>query len=151
MQSRVPRWLWNISKQETPQPLSSLFQCSVTCTARKCFWCSQDRLCRKRPLRSSQAIILMLNLSLVPSLGTNGKAPWSLYPYQVFKNIDRIAPSPLPSCLNLSSYEGASSSFITGCYWIVTALGNSPLNIKRFMSAIFLGCQGHLGMTLRCF
>lgn len=87
------------------------------------------------------------NAKLVPSLGTNGKAPWSLYPYQVFENIDRIAPSLLPSCLNLSSYEGASSSFITGCYWIVTALGNSLLNIKRFMSAIF----PHLGMTLRCF
>jgi len=48
-QSRVPRptarWLLETSKEETPQPLGSLCQCSVTCTAQQCSWCSEGASC----------------------------------------------------------------------------------------------------------
>ena len=37
----MPRCLWKTFKQKTPQSLGSLCQCSITCTAQKCSWCSE--------------------------------------------------------------------------------------------------------------
>ena len=48
-QSRVPRatsrQLWKISKEEASQLLGSLCQCSITCTAQQCSWCSEGTSC----------------------------------------------------------------------------------------------------------
>jgi len=48
-QSRVhmamARQLLKFSKEDTPQPLGSLCQCSTTYTAQKCSWCSEGAPC----------------------------------------------------------------------------------------------------------
>ena len=53
-QSRVPRaisrQLWKISKEEKAQPMGSLHQCSVTHTALKDFWCSEETSCVPVPM-----------------------------------------------------------------------------------------------------
>jgi len=41
----MSRQALEISKKETPQPLDSLCQCSVTCTVQKCFWQREGTSC----------------------------------------------------------------------------------------------------------
>lgn len=124
-QSTVPkavsRPLWKISKEEIPQPLSSV--CFITCTAQKWYWCSEEA---SQPLvlawyTTEQSLALtslhppFKNLwTLMRSLWASSSPGWAVAAFSAFSH-KRGAPWPWSSWWCLTEFFFVAS---VRCYLV---------------------------------
>jgi len=130
-QSRVPspmsRWFLKISKEETPQPLSNLCQCSITCTAQKyCLVFKWHLLCSSLFLLLPALLLSIAEKSLAPtSLQLSFMCLYTAIKKKPWASSQLHSSNPL----SVSSQERFSRSFIifTALHWTLSSKTRSLL------------------------